>query len=132
MLIGAVVHIPLGIIGLLYNQSFPIGASAAARAGSDHIFGVLETNGWHSFLALALGIIMAYFTIDPSGARDAALIIGLLHVGIVASLVVLDPSKLWLASNGADQVVHTSTAIGGIGSALLTHPVLSRGSASTA
>jgi hypothetical protein len=131
MLAGAVVHLPLGIIGLLYDQTFPVGASAAARAGSDHVFGVLETNGWHSLAALGIGIVTAYFTMYPRRARDAALIIGVLHVGIVAALVVWDPSTFWFASNGADQVVHTSTAIGGIGSALLTPPILSRGAIST-
>ncbi|MEA2517289.1 MAG: hypothetical protein QOG16_1127, partial [Actinomycetota bacterium] len=52
MALGAVVHLPLGIIGLLYDQTFPVGANAAAQAGSHQIFGVLETNGWHSLAAL--------------------------------------------------------------------------------
>jgi hypothetical protein len=131
MLAAAAVHLPLGIIGLVYDQTFPVGVSAAARAGSDHVFGVLETNGWHSLAALGIGIVTAYFTIYPRRAREAALMIGVLHVGIVASLVVWDPSKFWLASNAADQVVHASTAIGGIGSALLTRPIASRGATST-
>lgn len=131
MLAAAAVHLPLGIIGLLYDQTFPVGASAAARAGSDHVFGVLETNGWHSLAALGVGIFTAYFTMYPSRARDAALIIGVFHVGIIAALVVWDPSEFWLASNGADQVVHASTAIGGIGSALLTRPIAFRGATST-
>ena len=123
MLVAAVVHLPLGIIGLLYDQTFPVGASAAARAGADHLFGVLETNGWHSLAALGVGIVAAYFARYPRRARDGALFIGLMHVGIVVSLGVWDPSKFWLASNGADQIIHASTAIGGIGSALLTRPI---------
>lgn len=130
MLWAAVLHLPLGIIGLVYDQTFPVGASAAARAGSDHVFGVLETNGWHSLAALGIGIVATYFAMYPRRARDAALIIGVLHVGIVAALAVWDPSKFWLASNAADQVIHASTAIGGIGSALLTRPIRSRASAS--
>jgi hypothetical protein len=122
MLAAAVWHLPLGILGLVYDQTFPVGATAAERASSEHVLGIFETNGWHSLAALVLGIITAYFTIYPRRARDAALIIGLLHVGIVAALVVWHPSTFWLASNGADQVVHASTAIGGIGSALLTRP----------
>ena len=132
MLVAAVVHGPLGIAGLLYDQTFPVGAGAAASAGSEHIFGVFETNGWHSMAALGLGIVMAYLTINPRRARDGALIIGLMHVGVVAALVVWDPSKLWLASNGADQMIHASTAIGGIGSALLTRPIETRRATSTA
>lgn len=132
MLVAAVVHLPLGIIGLITDQTFPVGSSAAARAGSDHVFGVLETNGWHSLAALGVGIVAAYFTVYPRRAREAALTIGVLHVGLIAALVVWDPSIFWLASNGADQVVHASTAIGGIGSALLTRPMRSRASTSAA
>lgn len=131
MLAAAVVHLPLGIIGLLYDQTFPVGASAAARAGSGHILGVLETNGWHSLAALGIGIVATYFTMFPRRARDAALVIGVLHVGIVGTFAAWDPSTFWFASNGADQVVHMSTAIGGIGSALLTRPIPSRRATST-
>jgi hypothetical protein len=122
MLAAAVWHLLLGIVGLVYDQTFPVGATAAVQASSQHIFGIFETNGWHSLAALILGIITAYFTMYPRRAREAALIIGLLHVGIVAALVVWQPSTFWLASNRADQVVHASTAIAGIASALLTRP----------
>ncbi len=122
MLAAAVWHLPLGIVGLVYDRTFPVGAAAAERASSEHIFGIFETNGWHSLAALVLGIITAYFTMYPRRARDAALFLGLFHVGIVAALVVWQPSTLWPASNGADQVVHASTAIGGIASGLLTRP----------
>lgn len=120
MLAAAIWHLPLGIVGLLYDQTFPVGASAAEAAGSDHIFGVFETNGWHSLAALILGLITAYFAIYPRRARDAALMIGLIHVGIAAALLVWEPERFWIASNTADQVVHASTAITGIGSALST------------
>ena len=131
LLVAAVVHLPLGIIGLLYDRIFPVGADAAASAGSDHVFGVLETNGWHSLAALGVGIVAAYFTMYPRRARDVALILGVGHVGIIAALAMWDPSTFWLASNGADQVVHASTAIGGIGSALLTRRSPSREVTST-
>ena len=120
MLVAAVVHLPLGVAGLIADQTFPVGATAAERAESALVFGVFETNGWHSVAALAIGLMAAYLTIAPRRARDVALAIGLFHVGVVASLVVWEPSTFWLASNAADQVIHTSTAIGGIGSALLT------------
>lgn len=92
MLAAAVLHLPLGIVGLVYDQTFPVGAIAAERASSEHIFGIFETNGWHSLAALVLGIITAYFTMYSRRARDAALMIGLLHVGIVTALVVWQPS----------------------------------------
>jgi Domain of unknown function (DUF4383) len=120
MVVSTLYHLPLGIAGLIYDQTFPIGAAAAERAGSELVFGIFETNGWHSVAALALGIISVYYVFNPRRARDAALAIGLFHVGIVASLEIWQPSTFWLASNFADQVIHTSTAIGGIASALLT------------
>ncbi len=122
MVISAAYHLPLAIVGLALDQTFAFGSDEVARAGSEHVFGIFETNGWHSLLALLLGIISAYYAMYPRGARDAALMIGLLHVGIVASLILWEPSTFWLASNDADQVVHTSTAIAGISSALMTRP----------
>lgn len=120
MLVSTLYHLPLGIAGLLYDQTFPIGASDAERAGSDHIFGIFETNGWHSLAALGLGVVSAYFMMRPRRARDAALVIGVLHVGIVVAFIAWPPETFWFASNTADQIVHTFTAIGGIGSALLS------------
>lgn len=113
-------HIPLGIIGLAINQSFPLSTSAAAHSGSDHILGVLATNGWHSLAALAVGAISLYFTVRPLHAREAAFAIGVGHVFVVLGLIVQEPSTFLIASNGADQVIHVTTALGGIVSGLLT------------
>jgi hypothetical protein len=120
MLISAIYHLPLGIVGLLYDQTFPIGSAEAERAGSEYIFGVFETNGWHSLAALALGVVSLYFLVRPQGARAAALAIGVFHVGIVVSLIVWPPETFWLASNTADQVIHSFTAIAGIAAAVMT------------
>jgi hypothetical protein len=122
MLVSTLYHLPLGIAGLLYNQAFPIGQAAAERAAHDHIFGIFETNGWHSLAALGLGAVSLYFTMRPRRAREAALAIGVLHVGIVAALIVWPPETFSLASNAADQVVHSFTAIAGIGTALASTP----------
>ena len=121
MVISTLYHLPLGIGGLIYDQTFPVGAAAAERAGSELVFGIFETNGWHSLLALLLGVVSVYYTIRPRGARETALVIGVVHVGVFASLIVWEPSTFWLASNFADQVIHAGTAIGGISSALLTN-----------
>lgn len=120
MLVSALWHLLLGIAGLLYNQTFPIGSDSAERSGSDHIFGVFETNGWHSSAALLLGVISLYFLVRPARAREGALTIGIFHVALVAALIIWPPETFWIASNTADQIVHASTAILGIGSALLT------------
>jgi hypothetical protein len=122
MIVSTLYHLPLGIAGLIYDQTFPVGATAAQRAGSELVFGIFETNGWHSVAALGIGIISVYYAVYPRRARDAALAIGLFHVAIVASLEIWEPSTFWLASNAADQIVHASTAVGGIASALLTRP----------
>ena len=118
--ISAGYHIPLGIIGLAINQSFPLSSGAAEHSGSDQILGVLATNGWHSLAALAVGAISLYFAARPLHAREAALAIGVGHVFVVLGLIVQEPSTFLLASNGADQVIHTTTALGGIVSGLLT------------
>jgi hypothetical protein len=120
MLVSALYHLPLGIVGLLYDQTFPIGSAEAEHAGSDHIFGIFETNGWHSLAALVLGVVSLYFMMRPRRARDAALAIGVFHVGLVAALIAWPPETFWLASNAADQIIHSFTAIAGIGTALLT------------
>ena len=120
MLISVLYHLPLGIAGLIYDQTFPVGAVEAEHAGSDHIFGIFETNGWHSLAALALGVFSVYFMMRPRRARDAALVIGVLHVGIVIAFIAWPPETFWFASNTADQIVHSFTAIGGIGAAMLS------------
>jgi Domain of unknown function (DUF4383) len=128
MVASATFHLPVAIVGLAIDQTFPLGADAAAHAGSEHIFGILETNGWHSLAALLLGLVSLYFAVRPEGAREAALAIGIGHVVIVLGLTFWTPSTFLLASNAADQVVHASTAIGGIGSALLTRSIRFRAS----
>jgi hypothetical protein len=120
MLVSALYHLPLGIAGLLYDQTFPIGSAEAERAGSDLVFGIFETNGWHSLAALVLGVASLYFAMQPRGARLAALVIGVQHVGLVAAFIIWPSETFWMASNVADQFVHSFTAIGGIGTALLT------------
>lgn len=119
-LVAAAWHIPLGLAGFVYERSFPVGPAAAEAAGSAHIFGIFETNGWHNLAALALGVLALYFTIKPRGAREAALAVGLFHVGLVLALTVWEPSTFWIASNGADQVIHSATGLGGIVTALVT------------
>jgi hypothetical protein len=120
MLVSTIWHLPLGVAGLLYDQTFPIGPNAAESSGSEHIFGIFETNGWHSTAALLLGFISLYFLIRPARAREGALGIGVFHVGIVTALALWGPEVFWLKSNDADQIVHATTAITGILSAGLT------------
>ena len=119
-------HLILGIAGLAINQAFPLGADATDQAGSAHIFGIFETNGWHSLAGLLLGLISLYFSLQPARAREAAFAVGISQVGVVVGFILWPPSTFSFASNGADQVIHSITAIGGIGAALLTRPTRSR------
>jgi hypothetical protein len=120
MAVSALFHIPVGVAGFIQDRTFPIGAHAVARAHSEHVFGVFETNGWHTLGALIVGVVSLYFALRPDHAREAALGIGVGHVGLWVALTLWDPSTFWLASNRADQIVHSITAVGGIGSGLLT------------
>lgn len=108
---------------LVLDRSFPIGAEAAREAGSHHIFGVFETNGWHSLGALVLGVLAASILIAaPERARRVARLIGVINVGFALSLVAWDPSTFWIASDGVDQIVHSATGLGGIVTGVLTLP----------
>ena len=124
MAISAVIHVPLAIGGLVVDQTFPFGPGEASSAGSAHIFGVFETNGWHSLGAVAVAAVSLYFAIRPRGAREAALVLGITHIVLFVSLALWEPETFLIASNAADQVVHSFTAIGGTLSGLLTAPAI--------
>jgi hypothetical protein len=49
-----------------------------------------------------------------------ALALGISHVFIVVSFELFPPETFWFASNAADQVIHATTAILGIGSGVMT------------
>jgi hypothetical protein len=57
MLAAAVWHLPLGILGLVYDQTFPVGATAAERASSEHVLGIcpgvpMSVFTWHEWRIL--------------------------------------------------------------------------------
>ena len=120
MAASAAYHLLLGVAGVAIDQTFPIGADATAHAGSDHVFGIFETNGWHSSAALLIGFISLYFTLRPARVREGALFVGISQLAVVVTFALMSPATFWFASNGADQVIHAITAFGGIGSAVLT------------
>ena len=120
MLVSTLYHVPLGTLGLAVDRTFPIGSSEAEHAGSEHVFGIFETNGWHSLAALILGVVSLYFFLRPRRAREVALAIGIAHVGIVLSFELWPPETFWFASNAADQVVHAFTAVTAIAAGVLT------------
>ena len=130
--VSAAYHFVLGSAGLVIDQTFPVGKGATEHAGSERIFGIFETNGWHSVAGLLVGFVSLYFVLRPDRAREGALGVGLSQLFVVVAFAVVPPSTFWFASNRADQVIHALTTIGGIGSALLTHPTHSRATTSDA
>ncbi len=131
MAVSALFHVPVSVAGFVLDRTFPIGAHAAATGHSERVFGVFETNGWHTLGALVVGVVSLYFALRPNHAREGALGLGIGHVGLWVALALWDPSTFWLASNTADQIVHSATAVGGIASGLLT-PRRSRSAGTTA
>jgi hypothetical protein len=109
------------ITGFAYTTSFGVGPTAKS-VGSSQIFGVFETNGWHNLAGLVNGVSALGFAMTPTKiARLGAIFIGFAS-GVVAILLFAWPSQPLLASNGADQVIHVSVAVGGIAAGLLTKP----------
>lgn len=115
---------PAGILGLIANQNFSFGPDATAPGTTDMVFGVLETNGWHSTAALINGVaalVLIAFARDRGAARGA------LHIGIglaVLTVGLMIPTSIELldnviASNAADNVTHGAQAIGGIVTGLI-------------
>jgi hypothetical protein len=112
----------VGVAGLAVNRSFPTSAGAVTSAGSGWLFGVLQTNGWHSVAGLASGAVALVFALKARWARTGAIVKGLFYISVTTSLFVAAPSTFLLVSNAGDQVVHASLAIGGIATAWATRP----------
>jgi hypothetical protein len=110
----------LGVAGLALNRSFPTSSGTVDSAGSGWLFGVLQTNGWHSVAALASSAAALGFALRAEWARLGAMVKGLFYVGVTTSLFITEPSTFLLVSNAGDQIVHASLAIGGIATALVT------------
>ena len=107
------------ITGFVYTASFGVGPQAS-RVGAETIFGVFETNGWHNLAGLINGVAALGFAMTPTRiARAGSIFIGVAS-GLVAILLFVWPDQPLLASNGADQVVHVSVAVGGIVAGLAT------------
>jgi uncharacterized protein DUF4383 len=117
---SGIVLLILGVAGLALNRSFPTSPGAVGPAGSGWLFGVFQTNGWHSVAALGSGAVALAFATRAEWARLGAMVKGLFYVGVTTSLFITSPSTFLLVSNAGDQVVHASLAIGGIATAMAT------------
>ncbi|MDP8955853.1 MAG: DUF4383 domain-containing protein [Actinomycetota bacterium] len=113
-------HLVLAVAGFLTDQTFPTSMAAARSGHSGHVFGVFETNGWHTLGAAVIGVVATYSAIYPRRAREVAFAIGAFHVPFTLALFVWEPHTFLIASNDADQIVHASSAILGLAAAFAT------------
>lgn len=105
----------VAVVGFALDTSFPLTASAVTT-GHAHVFGVFETNGWHSTGALSLALPAAAVAVArPVLSGAAALAVGLANAVVFLAFAVWDPALFLFASNAADQVMHIALAAGGIG-----------------
>jgi hypothetical protein len=114
LVVSGVFLVLIPLAGFFFDHSFPIGADAVHRDDAGHIFGILETNGWHNLAGLLSGAIALGFAIKPHWARTGALFKGFMYVGVTTSIAIWGPEKFWLESNTADQIVHATLAVTGL------------------
>lgn len=113
-LVGAVLVIA-GIIGFFYSASFDTGASGVA-ADSDAVFGILDVNGWHNLVHIALGLLALAVAGSPSGARAYCLGIGLVYV-VLAIWGFIDSDGVLIGLvpvNDEDNVLHLILGLVGL------------------
>jgi hypothetical protein len=113
-------HLVLAVGGFLADQTFPTSMAAARSGHSGLVFGIFETNGWHTLGAAIIGVVATYTAIYPKRAREVAFAIGAFHVPFTLALIFFEPHTFLIASNGADQIVHVSSAVLGLASAIAT------------
>jgi hypothetical protein len=114
MLVGA------AVAGFALTTSFPGSAEGVRAADNPHIYGILETNGWHNLASLVSGSLSLTFALRPEWARAGALFKGSMYTVVTASIAIWGPEVFLLASNTADQVVHGSLAATGLATGLAT------------
>lgn len=125
LVISGSLLIAIGAAGFAVDASFPTAAAEVERLGSGHLFGILETNGWHNVAGLASGVVAVAFAARAQWARLGALLQGGLYTAVTAAVAIWGGETFWIASNTADQVVHALLAVGGLASGLAT-PTRSR------
>lgn len=115
LLVSGLFLVLTGVVGFALDTSFPT-SSAEVADSHGHIFGILETNGWHNLAALSIGLpaVAVAFRL-PQVCAVFALIAGVLNLGVFASFSLWSPDSFLFASNAGDQVLHALLAIGGIG-----------------
>ena len=120
LVVSGVFLLVVAAVGFAVNSAFPVGADEVGVAGSGHIFGIFETNGWHNLAAVISGVIALGFAARPEWARLGALLKGAMYVAVTTGVAIWGGEAFWIAVNAADQVVHASLAAAGLVTGLLT------------
>jgi hypothetical protein len=129
LVVSGIFLVGLAAIGFLYNSSFPTAADEVSE-NSSHVFGVLETNGWHNLAGMMSGLLALTFATRAEWSSFGAMFKGLFYVIVTSAIGIWGGDTFWLASNSADQILHASLAVGGVGSALVTRRMTSQDSSS--
>ena len=103
----------LGIGSLIANPSFAVGDEAS----SGHLFGVVETNGWHGLAGVLLGLASLFFAMSQRWAKEGAGVIGLFSLasGVVLLLYGDGAVALWLVPVDATDAVFLHVLPGVVG-----------------
>src|SRR3972149_8530559 len=80
--ISAVYLLVLGLGSLVVSPTFAVGDEVSG----DHLFGVIDTNGWHGLAGVLLGASSLAFAMSGRWAREGAAVMG---ASLLASGVVL-------------------------------------------
>ena len=114
LVVSGVLLLFIAIAGFTINRAFPTGAGEVSSAGTAHLFGVLETNGWHNLAGLLSAIVALGFALRAQWARTGALLKGVFYVGVTASVAIWGPHTFWIAANTPDQFLHGALGVGGL------------------
>lgn len=120
LVVSGVFLLAVAAAGFTVDRSFPFTIAEFRAQEAAHIFGILETNGWHNLAALGSGTLALGFAVRPEWARAGALSKGTLYVAVTASLAIWGEETFRVATNLADQLVHATLAVGGLVSGFLT------------
>jgi hypothetical protein len=110
--VGAVLVVA-GIIGFFYEAEF-----TSDEQVRDAVFGILDVNGWHNLVHIAIGALgLIAFAAGAYAARTYALALGLVYVVVAAwGFIVGDGDSILsiIPVNTEDNVLHLALGLLGL------------------
>jgi hypothetical protein len=107
-----VVLVIAGVIGFFYSAAFGTPGQISP------VFGILDVNGWHNVVHLALGGVLLAVAGNPGLARPVCLAFGAVYIVVFILGLVMNPIFGILPVNAADDVLHLLLGLAAIGAAL--------------